>query len=616
MGLRLRILLICLLLAGLSTLVTVAGVALPKLQAYERMDAQLGRNGEQTARLAALTVTNRLDEATDVLKRLSQHDELAYRDYAQATALMTRLGPAHTRVVALDMALHMVASAGDVKVNDFSGFALAKRALVTPGPVHSGLVAWPDGGTPCVAVAHRFRYYDRAGTHWGALVEGIDLVKLDRALNQGVGLVEVFDDHGLMLIPAPAVVGGPELSLPGVSEALGGRSGVLIRNTYDVRAYRPVAPLGWAVVVGAPAAQALLPLDQDLRQALIAGAVAMAIGALLAVLLSAFLVAPIRRLEAGAAALARGEWEAGGVGRALLPTRRRDELGRLAASFEAMAGQLRDRFRVIEDEVAQRTADLRQANERLQGAIADLEALDELKRAFLDAVSHELRTPLNFIMGYGSTLQDGLLGPLEEEQERAVEKMLEGADRLLGVVNDLIEISRLEAGEVPLLPMPFEVGEAVEMVLAQLEPARRERQIEVEVELPPELPAAYADPERVGQIFRQLLVNAIKFTEPGGRITIAATQAADHLVVSVRDTGVGIAPEVQPFIWEAFRQGDGSLTRRVGGTGVGLAIVKRLIEAMGERIEVESRVGEGSTFRFTLRMADPDGHPVPRQGES
>jgi signal transduction histidine kinase len=334
----------------------------------------------------------------------------------------------------------------------------------------------------------------------------------------------------------------------------------------------------------------------------------------LSFVLSGFLVAPIRRLEAGAAALARGEWNAGAES-ALLPTERNDELGALAKSFAQMVRQLRERFESIEALVAQRTHELEVTNSQLRVAIAELKELDELKRSFLDAVSHELRTPLNFIMGFGSGLEDGLFGELTEEQAHAMRRILEGSDRLLGVVNDLIEVSKLEAGQLALVPQAIDLNELLGLASEQASVAFADRQHSYAVEVEPELPPVWADPERIGQILRQLLSNAAKFTEPGGRIVLAAALAGDRVLVEVRDTGIGIAPEVLPHIWESFRQGDGSMTRKHGGTGVGLTIVKRLIDAMGEQVSVESTPGAGSTFRFTLPLAhfDAQGNPDPHE---
>ncbi|MNS85931.1 Signal transduction histidine-protein kinase BarA [compost metagenome] len=351
-------------------------------------------------------------------------------------------------------------------------------------------------------------------------------------------------------------------------------------------------------------------MSQDIQRAARYGLIALAIAGVLSFFMAGFITAPIRRLESSAAALAKGDWAAG---EAKLPTEREDELGRLAESFATMAAQLRQRFKGIEAEVADRTAELAQRTKELEKthnqlryAYEELKELEQLKASFLDAVSHELRTPLNFIMGFGSTLEDEVLGPLNDEQFEAIRKINEGADRLLLIVNDLIDISQLEAGQLQLVSQPIELGEVFAVAIQQFEVLIQERGHQAVVELEPELPPAHADQERLGQILRQLLSNANKFTEPGGTITLRAYQQGKKVVVEVEDTGIGIPVEHQAHIWESFRQGDGSRTRKHGGTGVGLTIVKRLVEAMGEQVEVKSQVGQGATFRFTLPVVQFD----------
>jgi two-component system sensor histidine kinase ChiS len=380
----------------------------------------------------------------------------------------------------------------------------------------------------------------------------------------------------------------------------------------ELVAYASVPGLKGAVVAASPAAEKLAPLSRDIERAARYGLIALAIAGIVSFLLSDFITAPIRRLESSAAALAKGDWTAG---EAKLPVERHDELGRLAESFSVMAGQLRERFAGIEAEVAQRTKELERTNNQLRYAYEELKELDQLKASFLDAVSHELRTPLNFIMGFGSSLEDEVLGPLNDDQDEAIHKIMEGADRLLLIVNDLIDIAQLEVGQLQLVPQPIELGEVFHVAIEQFDQLFKERQHVAIAELEPELPPAFADQERVGQILRQLLSNANKFTEPGGMIRLKAFQQGKKIVLEVTDTGIGIPADVLPHIWESFRQGDGSRTRKHGGTGVGLTIVKRLTEAMGETIDVKSTVGVGTTFRFTLPVVqfDEDGQMVAMQ---
>ncbi|HEY9720548.1 MAG TPA: ATP-binding protein [Oscillatoriaceae cyanobacterium] len=251
-------------------------------------------------------------------------------------------------------------------------------------------------------------------------------------------------------------------------------------------------------------------------------------------------------------------------------------------------------------------------NERYQrDQIQHLENLDRLKDEFLAILSHELRTPINAIMGFGSVLEDGLAGPLNNEQHSYVSKMLGGADTLLALVNDLLDMSRIQAGEFALSPAPMDLAALLAQVTENLRPLAQQKQLHVCVETPAELPALQADGQRVEQVVVNLLGNAIKFTPRGGRVTVRATCAPEAIRCEVEDTGVGIAKEDLSKLFKRFGQLDTSATRTSKGTGLGLAIAKALVEAHGGEIGVESVPGAGSTFWFTLPVREAAGTPVP-----
>lgn len=619
MGLRRRILLMFLLVAALSTVTVVTGIVVPLWGRYQRIDAELAKTSLQSAQLASRYLEERIGAAQSRVKFMAELDTLRYRDYGQASALFARLSTAaegSPHLVALDASGKEVASSdgpGALRLDDWT---ILRAARQRDAFVWSDRLIWPTDHQPTIALAHRYRYYDRQGAHWGVVLQASDLNAWNAALNQSGNQVEVFDHQGQGLVPlthSPSMRG----TRPEVDAALAGASGTRELGGREVLAYAAVPGVGWAVVAHAPTAGALLPIRQGIMLAARFGLVSFLIAGVLAFFLSGFLVAPIRRLEAGAAALARGEWNAGAES-ALLPTERDDELGALARSFSEMVSQLRERFESIEALVAMRTQELEKTNNQLRVAVDELKELDELKRALLDAVSHELRTPLNFIMGYASGLEDGLFGDLNADQGHAMRRILEGSERLLSMINDLLEISRLESGELALAPQAFDLPEILELAVDEVQRAYGDRRHAYAVTVPDVLPPVHADPERVGQILRQLLSNAAKFTEPGGRITLHAQADAARVTVTVADTGIGIAPELLPRIWDSFRQGDGSLTRAHGGTGVGLAIVRRLLDAMGETVGVESAPGRGSTFRFTLAIARYDElhHTIPAHEEA
>ena len=218
-------------------------------------------------------------------------------------------------------------------------------------------------------------------------------------------------------------------------------------------------------------------------------------------------------------------------------------------------------------------------------------------------VSHELRTPLNFITGFASILEDEVSGPLNAEQHAHIERILDGGERLLGLVNDLLDYARLEAGNFRADPVPLALAPLVDRVIADLQPLARQRRLTLARDVSPGLPVTLADPLRLEQVLYNLIGNAIKFTPEGGSVHVAAAAEGERVRLSVIDTGIGIPPEALPRLFDRFYQVDSSPTRPFGGTGLGLAITRSLIEVMNGEIGVESEVGKGSTFWFTLPKA-------------
>jgi PAS domain S-box-containing protein len=242
--------------------------------------------------------------------------------------------------------------------------------------------------------------------------------------------------------------------------------------------------------------------------------------------------------------------------------------------------------------------------ERLQQRhIHSLEAADRHKDQFLGILSHELRTPLNAIQGFGSVLADGLAGELTPAQANYVGKVLAGSEALLRLVDDLLDMSRVQAGKFALDWQTVEVASLAKEALAMLAAEAMHKGQSLINRVPADLPALRGDPRRLCQVLNNLIANAIKYTPEGGTITVTAAVEAGRLRVAVVDTGIGVPHEQQSRIFEAFTQVDMSNTRARGGVGLGLSIVKGLIEAHGGEVGVESQgEGAGSTFWFTLPL--------------
>jgi signal transduction histidine kinase/HAMP domain-containing protein len=224
---------------------------------------------------------------------------------------------------------------------------------------------------------------------------------------------------------------------------------------------------------------------------------------------------------------------------------------------------------------------------------------DRLKSAFLASMSHELRTPLNSIIGFTGILLQGLVGPLNDEQQKQLGMVMHSARHLLALINDVLDISKIEAGELELASEPFDMCEAIQRAVQTVIPLADKKGLRLIVEVSPEIDYIIGDQRRVEQILINLTNNAIKFTDEG-QVRIRSEIANSRLVTQVTDTGIGIRPEDVGKLFKPFRQIDTGVARRHEGTGLGLAICDRLVNMMDGRIWVESQWGEGSTFTFTL----------------
>jgi PAS domain S-box-containing protein len=257
-------------------------------------------------------------------------------------------------------------------------------------------------------------------------------------------------------------------------------------------------------------------------------------------------------------------------------------------------------FFILANEVSARVERDRERERLQRDRIEALEQADRLKDEFLSILSHELRTPINAIMGFGSVLADEVAGPLSLVQRRYAEQILTSADALLALIDDLLVVSRVQAGKFSVRLEPVAFSGLAAAALDALAPEAARKGVEVVNAVSPGLPDVPADPQRLTQVINNLVGNAIKFTPQGGRVTLSARVEGERLRVEVADTGPGIALDDQAKLFKRFGQLDTSNTRSHTGTGLGLSIVKAIVEAHGGRLGVDSRPGEGATFWFEL----------------
>ncbi len=341
--------------------------------------------------------------------------------------------------------------------------------------------------------------------------------------------------------------------------------------------------LNWLIVVVVPAADFMAEIDRNTRTTILLCLAALAVATLVGLVTSRWVVKPINRLNAAAKELAEGKWEQ------KVKISKARELGELGNSFNSMAAQLQQSFATLE------------------AKNAELERLDKLKDEFLANTSHELRTPLNGTIGIAESLLDGVAGKVSDKVRSNLIIIVQSSRRLSNLVNDILDFSQLRHQNIELQLKPVGLREIVEVVLSLSQTMVGKKDLQLLNAVPPDLLLAYADENRLQQILHNLIGNAIKFTE-GGLVEVSAeeTRAGETPVlrVTVADSGIGISPDKYEGIFESFEQGDGSTAREYGGTGLGLAVTKKLVELHGGAITVESLVGEGSRFSFTLPITD------------
>jgi signal transduction histidine kinase len=296
---------------------------------------------------------------------------------------------------------------------------------------------------------------------------------------------------------------------------------------------------------------------------------------------------PLRRADEFLGAVAAGDFTA------TIAVPNRDEFGAQAARMNRMS---RDLGR-LHGEQEQAASVLRQLNARLEQA-------NRAKSEFLANMSHELRTPMNAILGFSEMLRDGLYGEVPDDLKEPLADIQTNGHHLLGLINDVLDLSKIEAGRMDLALEEYAVQDIVDSVRGSLRSLAVERGLAFESQVPPDLPIAYGDAKRIRQCLMNLVGNALKFTRQG-RVDITVEQQGEELIYRVVDTGIGIPKDEIEKVFDEFRQVDATVTKEFGGTGLGLSITKRFIEMHGGRIGVESEPGRGSMFWFAVPLRVP-----------
>ncbi|HEY9597310.1 MAG TPA: ATP-binding protein, partial [Cyanophyceae cyanobacterium] len=364
------------------------------------------------------------------------------------------------------------------------------------------------------------------------------------------------------------------------------------RQFVQVLPYKDQLGLDWLIVVVVPEADFMQQINENTRNTIFLCLGALAGATVLGILTTRWISEPILKLSQASSAIAQGELDQ------YVNIQGIKELKRLGQSFNSMAGQLKESF------------------ETLEAHNEELKRLDKLKDEFLANTSHELRTPINGMIGIAESMLDGATGNLTELQERNLWMISQSGHRLANLVNDILDFSKLKSHNIELQLKAVDVRSLTETVLAISQSFVKNKNLQLINAIPADLPPAEADENRLQQILYNLIGNAIKFTEKGS-VEISAEISSDRnnekpqdslqpkpqVIITVSDTGIGIPTHSLNRIFESFEQADGSTSRKYGGTGLGLSVTKQLVELHGGNIWVESEVGVGSQFKFTLPIS-------------
>jgi signal transduction histidine kinase len=305
------------------------------------------------------------------------------------------------------------------------------------------------------------------------------------------------------------------------------------------------------------------------------------------------LILPVRAADGFFSAVSKGEF--GGT----ISVPNRDEFGAFAAHMNRMSGALH-----------QLDLDQRQAARQLRSLNAQLERASRAKSEFLASMSHELRTPLNAILGFTELLLDQTYGEVPKPLTEPLADIQTNGRHLLRLINDVLDLSKIEAGRMELSLVEYVVPDVVMgTVQASLRSLAMEKGLEFRIEVPDDIPSAFGDAKRLTQCLLNLAGNAIKFT-PSGWVLIQVERQDDRLLFSVADTGIGIPKDQLDNVFAEFRQADATIASEFGGTGLGLSLTRKFVELHGGRIWVESEVGKGSTFFFSIPLRVEEGAPA------
>lgn len=615
-----------LLRAGLIvTVLPLLTMVLLGLFQYEqetaRVESFTGKQAVSSARVAANFLDFMVDDTRSVIKRIAlsmetgrvttatlkfeaanqaQTDGLEVTDVA-GRIILSSIGHQGRNITSLTNIPLLTASHGFVYSDVYFSPALHQNVVLLAAPYHVR-------GRFAGLVLARFN------------LKTVSRLLSDRLNNAHLAQIFIVDRRGHLIAKneANALPAGQSLLRdPAVEAALAGKSAWMKyrmpgHQAPMISGFVQMPDTGWAVVSSSTVSEGVLGVNKRLREQIVLASLAALLTGLAAFLWGRRLARPLERLEATIREARNSGFRtdlSSTMAQAQVPTELA-EYRSLATGYNEMAAELNHRFAevcALKETLEAKNGELQVQNENLTRLTAEAQASNQLKSEFLAKMSHELRTPLNSIIGFTQLALTDERIDFDPETRQDLEIVLRSARHLLSVINDVLDLSKIEAGRTSLYVEPLNLQVLIPDVIETTRPFAEAHRVSVHSRVAPELTTIHSDAVRLRQIALNLMSNAIKFTPAGGEVTISVdpTSVGDWRL-SVTDTGIGIAPEHQEMIFEEFRQVDGSTTRTSGGTGLGLSISRKLARMLGGDLTVESKLGCGSTFTLTL----------PRQPES
>ena len=469
--------------------------------------------------------------------------------------------------------------------------ALIARLDITGAPeVAYGQIYFLDGTDPYFAVAARNKNSTDITV---VMIVGLNFLSdiVGRTRFGDSGIAYLVDTQGRLLAHPEIswVLSNKKISLPSatpkttagqyvIARALPGRD---LGGRKVVSTFRQLEQIDWVVVVEQSSEEILDRTYAALRRTIAIGFIGLTLALLLSIYLARRMSLPIREIEAKVASYGLGNFRS-----RLAVSDASDEIKSLSNEFNRMADQLQSYTTSLEQKVSEKTAQLELANRH--------------KSEFLANMSHELRTPLNAVIGFSDVLKEQYFGELNPKQQEYVKDINESGQHLLSLINDILDLSKIEAGHMDLDLVAFSVPMAIENAMVLVRERALRHQLHLRADIASDVTEVVADQRKFKQILINLLTNAVKFSYPNGWVEVVARRDTNGVMVTVKDCGTGIALEDQAAIFEEFHQLKSSGSAKLEGTGLGLSLAKRFVELHGGRIWVESELGKGAAFTFTL----------------